>query len=106
MSEIKAMKELMAIFCEDMQLLRASIDRIEAQVTPPAKDEGGWRDCLEWLKEIPGAPRLTKMRSINSYCGRDKMFKPGVAYYKQGHRRVFVRKGVEKCINKSIAHGN
>jgi len=91
-----------AIYIEVAEL-RAMVEELLSLVRPIPQDEGGYEDCIHWLREIPGAPKPNTKRSLNNYCGDNKLFKLGEAYKLIKNRRVFIRKGVEDAINKYIA---
>lgn len=103
MTEVKEIREMMALLWDDLQLLKRSIERIESEVIPPPQEEGNAADCIEWLRDIPGGPNLSHKRSLNNLCGRGKLFQPGRAYKKVNGRRVFIRSKVIEAVEKSIS---
>jgi hypothetical protein len=103
MSEVKEIREILEVFYDDLKLLRASIDRIEAEVVKEPKEEGTWKDLVVWLRDIPGAPRLSQKNSVSQYCGRGKIFQPGRHYFKRNRERVFIRSKVIEAVQKNRA---
>ena len=106
MDKAKEIREMMALLWDDLQLLKQSIDRIEAEVITPPKKEGNAADCIEWLKGIPGGPNLSHKRSLNNLCGRGKLFQPGRHYRKVNGRRVFIRSKVIEAVEKNLSQAH
>ena len=101
--EIKEIREQNQDIYGEVKHIKQILAELLEIVTPPAKEEGDWKDCCAWLQEISGGPKPTTRKSLSNLCGKDKLFKPGQAYQIKSNRRVFIRKGVEEAVENYLA---
>lgn len=103
MKEVIEQNEVIYLKIEEIETM---LREVISYIKPPAIEEGDWKDCIEWLRQIPGGPKPNIQRSLNNLCGRGKLFRPGHEYNLINGRRVFIRPKVEEAVRKSISNGN
>jgi hypothetical protein len=100
MNEVKEIREVLTELWDKLIELSDEVKIIKLNTLPVQADQGTWEDLVEWLKVIPGSPRLHEKNSVNHYCGPKKLFKPGESYKIVNNRRVFIRSEVERVIRE------